>query len=221
MILSRDRGYIFVHIPKTGGTSLARALEARATATDILIGDTPKARRRRGRVARLRGQARGRLWKHSTLADIDGLLTPAEIAAMFTVTLVRNPWDRMVSYYSWARAQRFDHPAVRLARARDFAGFVAAPETRAAWAAAPARHYMTAADGQEHARLFIRLEALGEEAAPLWDHLGFRLDLPHLNASARGDYRRYYSDRTAAIVAQIAAEDIARFGYRFDPAGQI
>src|SRR6056297_1071959 len=208
MILSRDRGYIFVHIPKPGGTSLAQALEGRATATDILIGDTPKARRRRGRVARLRGQARGRLWKHSTLADLDGLLTSAEIAAMFTVTLVRNPWDRMVSYYTWARAQLFDHPAVRLAQARDFAGFVAAPETRAAWAAAPAR-------------LFIRLEAVEADAAPLWQHLGFRLALPRLNASARGDYRRYYSDATAAVVEQTAAEDIARFGYRFDPDGMI
>jgi len=221
MILSRDRGYIFVHIPKTGGTSLAQALEGRATATDILIGDTPKARRRRGRVARLRGQARGRLWKHSTLADIDGLLTPAEIATMFTVTLVRNPWDRMVSYYAWARAQRFDHPAVRLAQALDFDTFVDAPAIRAALAAAPARHYMTAADGRECARLFIRLEAIEADAAPLWDHLGFRLDLPHLNASARGDYRRCYTDRTAAIVAQIAAEDIARFGYRFDGGGGI
>ncbi|RXV66303.1 Type II secretory pathway, pullulanase PulA [Roseovarius sp. A46] len=221
MILSRDRGYIFVHIPKTGGTSLAQALEARATATDILIGDTPKARRRRGRVARLRGQARGRLWKHSTLADIDGLLTPAEIATMFTVTLVRNPWDRMVSYYNWARAQSFDHPAVRLARARNFAGFVAAPETRAAWAAQPARHYMTASDGQEYARLCIRLEAFEADAGPLWQHLGFRLDLPRLNTSARGDYRGYYSDRTAAIVADIAAEDIARFDYCFDPHGSI
>lgn len=215
MILSRDRGLIFVHIPKTGGTSLARALETRATATDILIGDTPKARRRRGRVARLQGQARGRLWKHSTLADIDGLLTPDDIAAMFTVTLVRNPWDRMLSYYTWARAQHFDHPAVRRAKTLDFEGFLSAPETRAACAAQPARAYMTAADGREYARLFIRLEALTEDAAPLWAHLGFRLDIPHLNASARGEYRRHYSDRSAAILAKIAAEDIARFGYRF------
>ncbi len=215
MILSRDRGYIFVHIPKTGGTSLARALEARATASDILIGDTPKARRRRGRVVPLRAQARGRLWKHSTLADIDGVLSPDEIAAMFTVTLVRNPWDRMVSFYTWARAQGFDHPMVRRARALDFEGFIRAPETRAAWAAQPARHYMTAADGREYCTLYIRLEQFEVDAAPLWEHLGFRLDLPHLNASARDEYRRYYDDATAAILAEIAAEDIARFGYGF------
>ena len=43
MIISRGRGYIFVHIPKTGGTSMAAALEARAMKDDILIGDTEKA----------------------------------------------------------------------------------------------------------------------------------------------------------------------------------
>lgn len=30
MIISRGRGYIFVHIPKTGGTAMALALEDRA-----------------------------------------------------------------------------------------------------------------------------------------------------------------------------------------------
>ncbi len=215
MILSRDRSFIFVHIPKTGGTSLAQALEGRAMAGDILIGDTPKAQRRRGRLAALRGRARGRLWKHSTLSDIDGIVTPQEIAAMFTFTLVRNPWDRMVSYYTWARSQRFDHPAVRLAKAVDFTTFLGDPMTRAAWAATPARHYMTTADGEERCRLYIRLERFAEDAAPLWDHLGFRLELPRVNTSMRGDYRIYYSDRDAETLAAMAAEDIARFGYGF------
>ena len=52
MILSRGRRFIFIHIPKTGGTALTLALEARAMKDDILIGDTPKARARK---ARLRG----------------------------------------------------------------------------------------------------------------------------------------------------------------------
>ena len=49
MIVSRGRGYVFVHIPKTGGTAMALALEARAMPDDLLVGDTPKATRRRGR----------------------------------------------------------------------------------------------------------------------------------------------------------------------------
>ena len=72
MIISHGRRYIFVHAPKTGGTALALALEARAMKDDILIGDTPKARQRRRRLKGV--ESSGRLWKHSRLADIYGLV---------------------------------------------------------------------------------------------------------------------------------------------------
>jgi hypothetical protein len=74
---------------------------------------------------------------------------------------------------------------------------------------------MTTADGVERCSLYIRLEHVAEDAGPLWAHLGFRLDLPRVNMSQRGAYRDYYSDDHAAIVARVAAEDIARFGYAF------
>lgn len=103
MIISHGRNYIFVHIPKTGGTALSLALEDRAMKDDILIGDTPKGIQRRKRLAAL--TPKGRLWKHSTLCDIDGIVTPSELSEMFCFTMVRNPWDRMVSYYHWLTEQ--------------------------------------------------------------------------------------------------------------------
>jgi len=214
MIISRGRRYVFVHIPKTGGTSLATALETRAMADDILIGDTPKARRRRSRLEAL--ETRGRLWKHSTLADIDGALSPGELGDMFVLTLVRNPWDRALSYYAWAREQQFGHPAVVAARSNDFAGFLADEGVAAGLRNAPAVSYVTDARGTLRCSLFARLEHLDTDLEPFWDHLGFRLDLPHLNRSDRpADYREAHTDGTRRRVAEIAAEDIARFGYAF------
>ncbi|MGL4279885.1 MAG: sulfotransferase family 2 domain-containing protein [Albidovulum sp.] len=217
MILSRGRRYIFIHIPKTGGTALTLALEARAMKDDVIVGDTPKARARKRRIKGV--ETAGRLWKHSTLSDIRGLATDAEIGDFFTFTLVRNPWDRMVSYYHWLKVQNFDHPAVALAKALDFNEFLAAPETRASIGGNPYASYVTDAAGKERCDLFLRLEHFEADAAPLEAHLGFRLSpLPRANPSDRNpDWRGYYSDAGAAIVGNICAADIARFGYRFDP----
>lgn len=215
MIISTGRRYVFVHMPKTGGTSLALALEQRAMKDDILLGDTPKAIKRRRRAKSLNAQ--GRLWKHSTLADIDGVLSTQAIEGMFVFTLVRNPWDRIVSYYHWLRAQSFDHPDVARAQELDFAGFVLHPATLRTFYHNPARTYVTMSNGIEKCDAFIRLECFRDDAQCLVDHLGFELTLPHLNRSDRDrDYCQYYVAKTREAVARAFAEDIRRFGYRFD-----
>jgi len=215
MIISLGRSYVFVHAPKTGGTSLALALEARAMKDDMMLGDTPKAMKRRGRLAS--APARGRLWKHSTLADIDGLVSPQMLSEMFCFTLVRNPWDRVVSYYHWLRDQSFDHPAVHLAKAHTFKAFVRHQHTRDSLRSHPARRYMTTAQGEERCDLYIRLEHLSTEIVPLQTHLGFALDVPHVNRSARAlGWQDAYDTVTRDIIADCCAEDIARFDYSFD-----
>lgn len=215
MILSRGRGYLFIHIPKTGGTSLALALERRAMRDDLMLGDTPKARQRRHRLSG--AQARGRLWKHSTVADLDGVVTAEELDALFCFTLVRNPWARVASYYHWLRGQRFDHPAVRLATKVDFEGFVLDPATIASLAGSTARDYMTDARGQERCDAVIRLEHLRADLAPVEAHLGFALDVPYVNASMRpAAWRELYTLQMRDAVGRACAEDVERFGYVFE-----
>lgn len=215
MIISRGRRYIFVHIPKTGGTSMALALEARAMKDDMMLGDTPKALKRRRKLED--AKARGRLWKHSTLADIEGLVSREEIADSLCFTLVRNPWDRMVSYYHWLGQQGFAHPAVDAAKTLGFSEFLRAPAVVGPMKAHPAQAYMRDPDGGQHAALYIRIEHFEEDAAPLVEHLGFKLELPWANKSARrGDFRSYYSAVDREAVAAMCRADIERFGYVFE-----
>jgi hypothetical protein len=215
MIISRGRRYVFVHIPKTGGTSVALALEARARKDDILIGDTPKARARR---AQLRGlKPAGRLWKHSTLADVAGVVTEADLSDFFVFATVRNPWDRAVSYYHWLRVQGFSHPAVGLAKTHDFSSFLNHPQTIAGYRLWPYDAYLRDSAGVDRARLYARLEVLADDLAPLETHLGFRLAIKRVNASLRQpDWRPYFSDDDADLIARLCAPEIDRFGYGFD-----
>jgi len=207
MILSTGRSYIFAHIPKTGGTALAAALETRAMKDDILIGDTPKAQKRKSKLKGL--SAKGRIWKHSTVDDMQGLVDPA---GMFVFTLVRNPWDRLVSYYTWLQSQSFDHPAITLAKTASFSAFLNHPMTQVALLKNPYKSFVTA---EAH---FFRLEHLTHDIAPLWEHLGFELTIGRANQSARPrDWRPFYASADADLVAKLCAEDIARSAYQFDP----
>jgi len=215
MILSRGRKYLFIHIPKTGGTALALALETRAMRDDMMLGDTPKAKNRRRRLQGIK--TAGRLWKHSTLADLAGLIPADEMRALFTFALVRNPWDRAVSYYHWLRQQGFDHPAVRLSKSLEFKEFILHPVVLRSFETNSAPSYMRHADGAEQCQLYIRLEHFAADAVPLFDHLGFSLDLPVENASTRQrDWRGYYDAQTQAALAQACREEITRFEYSFN-----
>lgn len=215
MILSRGRGYLFIHIPKTGGTALALALEARAMKDDILVGDTPKARARRQRLAGV--STSGRLWKHSALADLDGLLAPQEAERLFIFTLVRNPWDRMVSYYHWLQSQHFENRAVSLAKELGFSDFLWHDHTGASVRSWPYGRYLQDSTGVDRCSAWLRIEHLDQDAEPLHRQVGFSLlPLPRVNTSKRlRDYKSYYSCCDAARLADLCQADIARFGYSF------
>ena len=180
-----------------------------------MLGDTPKALNRRRRLRDVK--SRGRLWKHSTLADIEGLLPDDELRSLFAFTLVRNPFDRAVSYYHWLRVQTFDHPAVHLSKSLDFREFILNSDTLQAFETHPPRSYMRHSDGTEHCDAYIRIEHFQRDAEPLFDHLGFRLILERSNTSERGlDWRDYYDPQTKAAVAASCAEEIDQFEYSFN-----
>ena len=178
------------------------ALEARAKADAIIIGDTLKAKKRRKRLADL--TPAGRLWKHSTLREIDWIVDASAMQDYFVFTIVRNPWDRLVSYYHWAREQSFDHSVVRAARDYEFAGFLHHPDVWRPLQASPYRSYVQGPSGADHCNLYVRLEHLTSDIVPLEEHLGFSIDVGHVNASAPDqDYRTYYTSDLRDHVARI------------------
>ncbi|MGH7446771.1 MAG: sulfotransferase family 2 domain-containing protein [Longimicrobiales bacterium] len=86
----------------------------------------------------------------------------------------------------------------------------------------PQTEWIADASGAILVNFVGRFERLNEDFAEVCRHTGRKgLKLPHLKRSAPYDYRRTYDDESAAIVAHWFAADIQQFGYTFDPVGEV
>ncbi len=59
----------------------------------------------------------------------------------------------------------------------------------------------------------LRFENLAADYGELATKLGIKRDLPHLNAGSKGSFESYYDPETADMVKAWFQEDIERFGY--------
>lgn len=205
MLVSERLGCAFVHVQKTGGESLERALlEADPEAITELPGDAawedPRKRR------------------HLHASDLVAALGERRWGELYSFGFVRNPWDRLVSWHSMClerpEINEFTrHVATSLAEFDEFVE--AAPDGPAGKVAVNQLDYLCAADGSRLVSYVGRYESLEAGVAEISERIGTRLRLPHSNRSSHRDYRDYYSARTREIVAARFARDIGAFGYRF------
>jgi hypothetical protein len=98
MIINHTHRFIFVHVPKTAGTSVSTALSKYSTYRDLEIGGTPL-----GEAVQPFMSDRFGLRKHSTAANIRDVVGAASFQSYFSFCLVRNPFNRLQSTYHFLK----------------------------------------------------------------------------------------------------------------------
>ncbi len=217
MLVSDAHRMVFVHVQKTGGVTVAKVL-----------GDA---------IDDLR-QIPERGVKHSTLAE--GLAQEPGLADYWIFGFVRNPWARLVSW--WSMVQRFSEMAdtgheptqARFARNKflrtartypDFETFVLQGSIEIERLRTTQLSYLQAPDRSGRpgrtADFVGRTESLSGDLETAFGHLGlpFPGALPHINKSPHAHYTTYFSDAARDRVAGLYAADIEAFGYAFTPPG--
>lgn len=178
---------LFVHINKTGGSSIEKAL--------------------------------GLPFQHRTALQIRDDVGARRWQERFSFAFVRNPWDKVSSHYHFR--VKTNQTGLR-ERPVPFAEWV-----RLAYGEHDPRYYdqpmMFMPQSRwicdEEGRMLVdfvgRFERLHDDFAEVSRRIGRGAALPHLKGT-RHDYRAIYSDEAAEVVARRFAEDVERFGYRFD-----
>ncbi|MGF1451099.1 MAG: sulfotransferase family 2 domain-containing protein [Opitutales bacterium] len=217
MLYSPGHRFLFVHIPKTGGTSL------RAAFKPLLYRDPwywlMWAPQRLSHLTQHRTVTK--FPRHAKLVAAEEMLPSSVYRQLFIFSVVRNPWDRLVSAYHHLHKE---FPEV--VRWQDFEGFVQyglepdrEPSYHVDVVVRPQIDYLVTFAGELGASYLVRFESLVGGIEEVQRRLGKRAaKLPHRRKGQRGrDYRSYYNDALAETVGRYYARDIATFGYTFTP----
>lgn len=217
MLLSHRYRFLFVHIAKTGGTSVRAALQRRMWADPWRIPMFICSR-----MSHLSGHRLAcKLPRHAKAIAAQEMLPHEFYQSLFKFCFVRNPWDLQVSSFHHIRRER---PHL-MEGVDDFATFIRYkfnPERPYQYhmdiSVERQSDYVTDQHGNTIVDFVGRFERLEEDYAYILRRIGLRAaPLPHRRtATDRRDYRHYYTDELAQQVAAHYSDDIERFGYRFD-----
>jgi len=204
---------VFVHIQKTAGSSIRKALFHHGQATD--------QQNEMGSIG---------YWHAPASLGIK-LLGHDRWCEFRSFAVVRNPWERLVSWWTMAHVQGRHHRIRRQATASfasyvydlgSFHAFLAAGDVCYhdsdgwRWPFCPQVNYISGPDGQIVVDHILRFERLDQDWPTFCGTVGLPpTPLEVTNATPHAPYRDYYTPETRDLVAEKFAPDIAQFGYEY------
>lgn len=201
-----DLGLIFVHIPKTAGSALVRGVfhgHAQAGSDSLLS-------RALAFLPVPQPLHRVHLGRHATALEIRRRIGADIFARYLSVAVVRDPYDRAISYYEFMR-QRPRYRRHDIALRQSFTDFLRAEPDRRML-----QHLsVTDRQGDVIVSEVLRFEALTDGVAKVFDRLGLPAPAmpPPRNPTVRAPADTYLTDEAVALINRRAARDFQLFGY--------
>ncbi|SEP14865.1 sulfotransferase family 2 domain-containing protein [Aquisalimonas asiatica] len=219
MLISYSRNFMFVHIAKTGGTSVRAALRKYRWGGwySLPLGLASMV----SQMTRPRHKLGLKFPRHAKAVAALEMLPTDVYDGLFKFTIVRNPWDLQVSSFHHIRREK---PEV-LEGVNTFEEFLKRkfdPERSYDYmldiSAERQHEYLENLRGEVIVDFIGRYENLQTDFNTICERIGITApELPHLRRAAdRRDYRSYYTDELAEMVAHHYQRDLELLGYTFD-----
>ena len=208
MLLSLKHKFIFLHIPKTGGSSARKVLE------DFCVDIRPYLREgAKAEWARRQSMGLSINPPHMSLFGVSEILD-LDLSEFIVVSVVRHPFDRLISYYKYLRYHQKSHRLHDLAKNSDIDTFVDRFILDEEHDTQPQFNYFVPPpDRIVKGHRILRYENIEHEFSQLTDFLGLpNLELPRINQS-RTLTGLALSDASKKHLSSFEAETFQLMGY--------
>ena len=157
---------------------------------------------------------------HQTAREIIARIGKDKWNTAYKFTLVRNPWDKVVSHYEYRRKRNKTEVATRNVSFSEWVKKTYGTDKDPFFynnpkAFQPQVEWLKDDQGRIAIDFIGKFESISDDFDQIKNIIGIEAELPHLNASKRAGYQSYYDEETRQIVAQWFHEDIEVFGYSF------
>ena len=271
-ILDKQNKFIFIHIPKTAGESVVKALSKKSRKIQLaaaegvhypsksnvnLLVSYNSIKRRFTQAIRSPQQTSEKIvnkltnrldpsscqWlfldKHSTAQEMKEVVGPEEWDNCNVFAFVRNPYDRVVSFYHHLRKPLYMDRKTLGRQYPEFldSGFLEPAEACKAameyefneWVVRAYRdeefeHYgwfdsqltwLTDERGQVIVDFVGKYEELIDSWKTICNSIGISIELPKVNSSKRASYSSYYSQSSRQIIESKFEQDLTLYHYDF------
>ncbi|MEK7168070.1 MAG: sulfotransferase family 2 domain-containing protein [Patescibacteria group bacterium] len=210
MPISHKHKIIFIHIPKAGGSSIEKAFGLYGSNNKGDNAPDPNI---------FYGIENGKALQHLTALEIKDKIPENIWNAYFKFSFVRNPFDRLVSEYSW-RLEKLKKNKIPNISFSEFLDQYLLPAINGDNTDTLSDHFKLQTEFlfNQDALLvdFVgRLENFNEDFKTICQKIGVKIKLPHENKTRHQDCQRYYNDETKKIVSKIYQKDLEKFNYSF------
>jgi len=207
-MISHQHRCIFIHIPKTGGSSIEDV---------IWPGDRTEADLWMGFVSPYRNKYQTGGLQHLLARQIRQEVGPETFDAYFKFAFVRNPWDKAVSQFSYMAHRTDLRELIGMTPETTFDDYLQLIERNPHVQWERQVEFVQDETGRSLIDFIGRFENIQQDAEAVFERIGLRgAVLPHRNASSRRHYSEYFDVPTRDTLARIYAPDIEAFGYRFE-----
>ncbi len=208
-MISEKHKCIFIHIPKTAGTTVEKLIwpnEEARTEEELWMGFV-KDQHNKYHTGGL---------QHLMARYVREEVGDKKFNAFYKFSVVRNPWDKTVSQFRYMKQRPDLRSFLGMHRFTSFKKYLKLIQKvdHVHWL--PQVKFLFDLNGELLVDKVLSFENFESEIKEVLGRLKLEIkSIPHLNRSKRRDYKSYYSNVTKEMVEEFYKDDIKKFNYKF------